>query len=97
MPKLRGELLGVVLGSTGGALDGRHQGQHNEGYLRIHISGECLLVHRAVYQAIRGELAPGMVVHHKDENRQNNALRNLEAMPRGEHTALHARRRRRNK
>ena len=97
MPKLRGVFIDTVMGSTGGPVSPWRPGMHSAGYIRSTFNGERVLVHRAVYQAIRGELAPGMVVHHRDENRQNNALRNLEAMERGEHTALHARKRRRNK
>lgn len=32
---------------------------------------------------------PGMVRHHKDENKANNAKDNLEVIPRGKHTAEH--------
>lgn len=32
---------------------------------------------------------PGQVRHHKDENKDNNAASNLEAVPRGEHTTEH--------
>ncbi len=34
---------------------------------------------------------PGMVRHHKDENKENNAKENLEVEPRGKHTARHNR------
>jgi len=95
MPKLRGDLLGVVLGSTGGPVDGRHQTQHDgRGYLKMTIGGERILTHRAVWTALRGPLEPGQIVHHKDGDTSNNALRNLEAMSRREHITLHAKKRR---
>ena len=97
VPKLRGVFIDTVMGSTGGPVSPWRPGMHSAGYIRSTFNGERVLVHRAVYQAIRGPLEPGVVIHHKDEDRQNNALRNLEAMPRGEHTQLHARRRRRKK
>ena len=34
---------------------------------------------------------PGMVRHHKDEDKTNNAAANLEVEPRGKHTADHNR------
>lgn len=37
-------------------------------------------------------LMTGEVVHHKDENRSNNALDNLELLDRSKHASLHARR-----
>jgi hypothetical protein len=35
------------------------------------------------------KLTKNEVVHHKDENRKNNAESNLQVMTRGEHTKLH--------
>lgn len=32
---------------------------------------------------------PGMVRHHRDETKENNAPENLEVIPRGEHTRRH--------
>lgn len=34
---------------------------------------------------------PGMIRHHKDENKENNDPANLEVEPRGKHTADHNR------
>jgi hypothetical protein len=34
---------------------------------------------------------PGMIRHHKDEDKTNNAPTNLEVQPRGAHTAAHNR------
>lgn len=34
---------------------------------------------------------PGMIRHHKDEDKENNAPGNLEVEPRGKHTADHNR------
>lgn len=46
--------------------------------------------HRVIYERHIGEIPPGWVVHHKDGNKANNSIDNLEAMPRAEHQRLHA-------
>lgn len=46
--------------------------------------------HILVWEQLNGPLPKGWVVHHKDGNGHNNDISNLQAMSRGEHTALHA-------
>lgn len=45
--------------------------------------------HRLVWEAAHGPLSKSQVVHHKDGNRLNNALKNLEAMTYSAHAKLH--------
>lgn len=53
------------------------------------------LEHRAVVeQALGRELRSDEVVHHKDGNKRNNTLDNLQVMTQAEHTRLHAHQRR---
>lgn len=46
-------------------------------------------IHRFVYEDHHGKIPEGWHVHHKDRDRANNAIENLEAMPAGDHQALH--------
>lgn len=39
---------------------------------------QCKLVHRLVYEAFHGHIPPNMQINHKDENKYNNCLSNLE-------------------
>lgn len=67
--------------------DGRRWYQNaRDGYFR-NRSGK--LLHRAVWTHERGLIPPGWQVHHKDENRANNAIENLEAMPPSQHQQQH--------
>jgi hypothetical protein len=42
-----------------------------------------------VWEATNGPIPEGFVVHHKDENKINNAIENLELKEWGEHSAHH--------
>lgn len=58
-----------------------HPWPRRGGYIREHI----LLIERSLGR----RLQPGECVHHKDHNRQNNALDNLEIIMRGQHSKQH--------
>lgn len=61
----------------------QHPSADSKGYVREHV---------LVMEAHLGRyLAPEECVHHKDRNKLNNAIDNLELMTRSEHAALHAR------
>jgi len=46
------------------------------------------LLHRETWRQLRGPIPEGYVVHHKDGNKSNNDIVNLEPMEWGEHTSL---------
>lgn len=46
------------------------------------------LLHRYTWEKLRGKIPDGYVVHHKDGNKLNNNIENLEPMEWGAHTAL---------
>ena len=53
-------------------------------------SKAMVLQHREIMEEHLGrELDPDEVVHHKDENKTNNELTNLQVMSRVEHSRLH--------
>lgn len=51
--------------------------------------GGLAYLHRMVYEKAHGKIPYGVVIHHLDGNKHNNALSNLQAMSLTEHTALH--------
>jgi len=51
-------------------------------------------LHRLIAeQALGRKLTPGEIVHHKDENKLNNNLNNLEILSRSDHMKIHTQRR----
>lgn len=67
----------------------------SHGYLMCRVKypdGKIKMVtyHKYVYEKAYGPLPKGYVVHHKDENKNNNKLENLEAITKGKHGKLHS-------
>ena len=55
------------------------------GYMRAHIWNDegqhkHALVHRLVYMAHIGDIPDGLQINHKDENKKNNCIENLELL-----------------
>ncbi len=63
-----------------------------KGYLQFrfyaHGSHKTVQVHRAIYEAWIGPIPEGFDIDHKDSNRSNNNVDNLQAVPRDEHNKL---------
>ena len=60
------------------------------GYKAFSIDGRTVLEHVMVAEKSLGrKLMRNEVVHHKDFNRLNNSIENLEVMTRGEHSRIH--------
>lgn len=49
-----------------------------DGYFRCRVNGRKMSVQRWVYEAFVGQLVPGLVVCHMDNNRTNNHFTNLQ-------------------
>lgn len=69
-------------GSTGRVLRPSRSGY---GYVHVKLGRQgCTKVHRAVAAAFIGPRPPGMQINHRDRNKQNNAVENLEYVTRAE-------------
>lgn len=56
-----------------------------KGYVTFHNDRE----HQRIVKAAGIEVPQGYDIHHKDENKRNNDLDNLQVLPHGEHMRLH--------
>lgn len=63
---------------------------NNRGY---YMDRKGRLLHRVVWEATHGPIPEGYVIHHKDGNRLNYNVANLELMSRGKHDNHHPRHR----
>lgn len=52
-------------------------------------SNLIIRAHRFVWEKHNGPIPDGMHIHHKDENKGNNDISNLEMMPAAEHLSMH--------
>lgn len=62
----------------------------NTGYPTIYIDGKNVLLHRYVWEKHHGTIPDGFEIHHKDKNRHNYDLSNLEMVCAVEHHRQHA-------
>jgi len=72
-------------------------GSIHEGYRRIEVVRDGkrrrIFEHVHVWEEANGPLPKGWIVHHKDHDKLNNRIENLEAMSRQQHMAEHGNRR----
>ena len=60
------------------------------GYPTIWLNGKNVLLHRYVWEQNIGKIPEGYQIHHKDKNRLNYDINNLELIPTSEHHRRHA-------
>jgi hypothetical protein len=68
---------------------GQSYTMRNTGYYGA-TSGDRHLLHRAVWEHHNGTIPEGWDIHHRDEDKTNNDISNLECLPKAEHTRLYS-------
>ena len=63
---------------------------NGDGYKTFWVNGQNRYEHRLVWERHFGPIPEGMVLHHKDENRLNNDISNLELIDHRTHRRLHS-------
>lgn len=58
-------------------------------YLSSIINGKRYRLHRYIWEYYKGEIPKGYHIHHKDHNKDNNELSNLELLTKEEHIKRH--------
>lgn len=66
-----------------------HKVYMNGDYPAIFLNGQNVHIHRLEWKKHKGEIPYGQIVHHKDENKLNWSIDNLELLSRGEHIKTH--------
>lgn len=62
----------------------------SNGYPTIYVNGKNVLLHRYVWEKYYGNIPEGFEIHHKDKNRKNYDISNLELIDVIEHHRQHA-------
>lgn len=74
---------------------GRFKGQilkttiSSHGYLRCKVLGRSCVLHRIVWIFHKGAIPPGMQIHHKNHNKLDNRIENLNVLTMKEHMKCH--------
>ena len=68
---------------------GKGKGWLDNGYRFFKINGKNIKEHHIIWIKFHGAIPQGCVIHHKDFDRLNNNIENLELMSRGEHVRFH--------
>jgi len=80
----------LLFGFAGIIIEGMARGWFSEkGYHRFRVKGRQVYANKYKYESRFGLLLSGFVLHHKDENKKNNALKNLCPIWMGDHSRLH--------
>ena len=62
----------------------------SNGYPSIFVDGKNVLLHRYVWEKFNGKIPKGFQVHHKDKNKRNWSIENLELVEISQHLRKHA-------
>ena len=66
-----------------------HKVYMNGKYPAIFLNGKNVHVHRLEWEKHNGEIPKGYIIHHKDENKYNWSIENLEMIKRSDHVIKH--------
>ena len=79
-----------VRGTNGRTFEGFGVWDDAKGYPCIWIDGKSVKLHVYVWERVNGSKPPRYLIHHKDFDKANFALENLESMTESNHRRVHA-------
>ena len=62
----------------------------SKGYPRVYTGGLIVRLHVWVWEQVHGPIPKGMDIHHKDSNKENPAIENLQLVTKSDHKRIHA-------
>lgn len=79
-----------IKGTNGETYGGFGIWYDKKGYATIWINGKNIKLHIYIWEKANGEKPKGMQIHHKDFNKRNYNLDNLELVSQSDHFRIHA-------
>ena len=79
-----------IKGTNGNTYDGFGIWYDKKGYATIFINGKNIKLHIYIWEKKNGEKPKGMQLHHKDLDKKNYKINNLELLTQSDHFKLHA-------
>jgi len=61
----------------------------NKGYIRLRRNNRAVFEHILVWESVHGKIPEGMQIHHKDHNKANNNIGNLQLLSTIDHKRIH--------
>jgi len=86
----RNEKGQFIKGSNGNTFEGFGIWYDKKGYPTIWINNKSVKIHVYIWERINGEKPKGHDIHHKDFDKGNYKLSNLEILSQSDHKKLHA-------
>ena len=86
----RNQLGQFTKGSSGKTFEGFGVWLDRKGYPSIWIDGKSVKIHVLVWERVHGRKPKGYDVHHKDFDRGNFSLGNLQLLTKSDHAKVHA-------
>jgi len=63
--------------------------ERNKDYIRVKFRGKITTMHRAIWELVNGEIPKDYMIHHKNGNKKDNRIDNLECLSRKQHGIKH--------
>lgn len=78
-----------VKGTNGNTYNGFGIWYDKKGYPKIRINNKDIMLHIYIWEKINGEKPKGYYIHHKDFNKSNYNINNLELLSQSDHLKIH--------
>lgn len=78
-----------IKGTNDNTFEGFNVWYDKKGYPIIWMNSKPIKIHILIWERVNGEKPKGFVLHHKDRNRDNYAIENLELLSESDHKRIH--------
>lgn len=84
----------LILGNKNPNWKGKGRFTDERGYIKVKVGNQYEYEHILIWKKNKGNIPENYVIHHKDHDKGNNRIENLELLSNSDHMKLHAKERR---